>query len=422
VLAERTRAAEEKRAAAEASRDRAVKRVEDFVTHRLFEELDPQAQPERETFSTTAAVELSRRFEQHLKDYPESDEQWNGLQTAIGGHFNDFSDQLGRHGPVPRMARIDESSVCVIRSEFQGKERTVGELHRCLGEELENRQRIFEEEERKVIENHLISEAAVAVRDRIRRGDDWVRNVNEELARVPTSSGIQLRFEWRLAEPDDLQIKSVRELFRKHGNIWTVAEREEIGAFLQQRIRDSREEDESRTWRDHLEHALDYRGWHRFGILRKQTHDEDWKRLTRRTFGTGSGGEKALTLTVPQFAAAAAHYHSAHPLAPRLILLDEVFVGIDADTRARLMGLLETFDLDYVMTSEREWGAFPTVSALAIYQLATRPGFNAVAVSRWVWNGREKRRDPDGDEARSTGAQTERDGEGHGAQSEAHAS
>ena len=147
------------------------------------------------------------------------------------------------------------------------------------------------------------------------------------------------------------------------------------------------------TWREHLRRALDYRSWHHFGIQLRRDEDTGWKKLTKRTFGTGSGGEKAMTLTVPQFAAAAAHYHSAHPHAPRLILLDEAFVAIDAPTRARLMGLLETFDLDYVMTSEREWGVYPTVSALAIYQLASRPGYDAVAVTRWVWNGREKIRD-----------------------------
>ncbi len=66
------------------------------------------------------------------------------------------------------------------------------------------------------------------------------------------------------------------------------------------------------------------------------------------------------------------------------------------------MGLLETFDLDYVMTSEREWGVYPTVSALAIYQLASRPGYDAVAVTRWVWNGREKTRDERGVEESSS--------------------
>jgi hypothetical protein len=41
------------------------------------------------------------------------------------------------------------------------------------------------------------------------------------------------------------------------------------------------------------------------------------------------------------------------------------------------------------MTSEREWGTYPTVPGLAIYQLATRPGIDAIGVTRWVWNGRE---------------------------------
>ena len=119
-------------------------------------------------------------------------------------------------------------------------------------------------------------------------------------------------------------------------------------------------------------------------------------RLTRRTHGTGSGGEKALALTVPQFAAAAAYYGSADRLSPRLILLDEAFVGIDADMRSKCMGLLSEFDLDFVMTSEREWGCYPTMPGLAIYQLAARAGIDAVWASRWVWNGRERRRD-DGD-------------------------
>jgi hypothetical protein len=71
-------------------------------------------------------------------------------------------------------------------------------------------------------------------------------------------------------------------------------------------------------------------------------------------------------LTLPQFAAAAAHYRSADPRAPRLILLDEVFVGVDSDMRAKCMGLLATFDLDFVMTSEREWGCYSSLPGLAI--------------------------------------------------------
>jgi hypothetical protein len=49
------------------------------------------------------------------------------------------------------------------------------------------------------------------------------------------------------------------------------------------------------------------------------------------------------------------------------------------------MGLLESFDLDLVMTSEREWGAHATISGIAIYQLVADA--EAVAATRWVWNG-----------------------------------
>lgn len=100
-------------------------------------------------------------------------------------------------------------------------------------------------------------------------------------------------------------------------------------------------------------------------------------------------------MTLPQLAAAAAHYGSARPDAPRLILLDEAFVGVDSDMRAKCMGLLHAFDLDFVMTSEREWGCYDTVPALAIYQLVTRPGFDAIHETRWVWNGRRRDRDAD---------------------------
>jgi len=272
------------------------------------------------------------------------------------------------------------------------------ELRDLIACELANREKFFEEREREIIENHLIGEAATELQKRIRAGENWVANVNTELTQVTTSSGMHLKFGWGLADTDvvDTLIRGVRSLFLRTSATWSGTERDQIGRFLQARIQAERDADDSVSWRDHLTRALDYRGWHQFDILRKTAGDTAWKKLTKRTFGTGSGGEKAMTLTVPQFAAAAAHYQSADPHAPRLILLDEVFVGIDAPTRGLLMGLMETFDLDYMMTSEREWGAFPSVSALAIYQLASRPNFNAVAVTRWVWNGREKRRaEPD---------------------------
>ncbi|MBZ5543538.1 MAG: arginase family protein [Acidobacteriia bacterium] len=54
-------------------------------------------------------------------------------------------------------------------------------------------------------------------------------------------------------------------------------------------------------------------------------------------------------------------------------------------------GFVVSFDMDVVMTSEREWGCYPQVPGLAICQLARQDGVDAVLVTPWRWDGRERR-------------------------------
>ena len=103
-----------------------------------------------------------------------------------------------------------------------------------------------------------------------------------------------------------------------------------------------------------------------------------------------------LAASIPLFAAASSHYSSGRASAPRLIALDEAFAGVDDDSRAKCLGLLASFDLDVVMTSEREWACYPTVPGVAIAQLSRREGVDAVLVTPWLWDGRERRRTPRG--------------------------
>jgi hypothetical protein len=44
------------------------------------------------------------------------------------------------------------------------------------------------------------------------------------------------------------------------------------------------------------------------------------------------------------------------------------------------------------MTSEREWGCYPTIGGLAIHQLARREGIDVVHITRWEWDGRTRTR------------------------------
>jgi uncharacterized protein YPO0396 len=296
-----------------------------------------------------------------------------------------LNDQLLPHGYQPFSTLEDDLFVVMVP--FQGRDCTMAELRANLGEELAERQRVLNAREREVIENHLIGEVATHLHERLHAAEEWVREMNEELRERPMSTGMMLRFHWRPVDDGPAGLADARRRLLGAGGTWSPAEREALGAFLQEQIQRERARGEG-TWREQLAAALDYRVWHRFSVERHQ--DGQWKRLTRRTHGTGSGGEKAIALTVPQFAAAAAHYRTAHRWAPRLILLDEAFVGIDADMRSKCMGLLHAFDLDFVMTSEREWGCYATLPGVAIYHLSTRPGIDAVGLTRWVWNGRER--------------------------------
>jgi uncharacterized protein YPO0396 len=169
--------------------------------------------------------------------------------------------------------------------------------------------------------------------------------------------------------------------------------------MLQQRIAAERERTEAGASGDagaalseQLARALDYRRWHRFRVERWQ--DKQWRKLS----GPASSGERALGLTVPLFAAVASFYgQSTEAMAPRLILLDEAFAGIDDAARSHCMALVREFDLDFIITSEREWGCYSELPGVSICQLQRKEGIDAVYVSRWVWDGKAKRREVDPD-------------------------
>src|SRR5207249_1643824 len=117
--------------------------------------------------------------------------------------------------------------------------------------------------------------------------------------------------------------------------------------------------------------------WHEFVVFLAQDGRE--RRLTAREYATGSGGSKAVLVHLPLFAAAAAHYRSARPEAPHVILLDEAFAGIDTAQRGSCMGLLVAFDLDFLVTSHEEWGCYAELPAVATYHLARHPPERGVA-------------------------------------------
>lgn len=342
--------------------------------------------PDDGDLSAKRAVELARRVEQSLTEVAHDDPSWTRAQRSFLEKYEQLQQTLRTLDFSPTMTPEDEG-LYIVTVPFSGHTQTMPEFRDTLNDEIRERQALLAADERRIIEEHLIGEIAAHLGDLLHRGEQWVRRVTEVLAGRATSTGMTLRFLWVAAEDGPPELAAARARLLRSSAVWSQKEREEVGRFLHAQIDRARAADEPATWHEHLTRAFDYREWHRIVVERKQ--DGDWKRLTKRTHGTGSGGEKAIALTLPQFAAAAAHYDSS-PLAPRLILLDEAFVGVDGDMRSKCMGFLDHFDLDFVMTSEREWGCYATLPGLAIYQLVNRPGISAIGMTRWLWNGTQR--------------------------------
>ena len=194
-----------------------------------------------------------------------------------------------------------------------------------------------------------------------------------------------MELRWELGV-DDTGVRDAVRLLRRDVTHLGADDLDVLRTFFERVIREQRAERPEAGYRAALEAALDYRAWHQFRpYLRTPTGGAT--RLTRARFKELSGGEQAVSLHLPLFAAAAAHYDRAEPTAPRLIALDEAFAGIDEAMRGELMGLTVRFDLDVIMTGHELWGAYAEVPAVAIHDLLRRPPEEGVSVLSLRWDG-----------------------------------
>ncbi|MGK7230686.1 TIGR02680 family protein [Streptomyces hygroscopicus] len=349
-------------------------------------------------WAATPAIALARSIEAALSGTDDSDGAWERVQKRLSEEYKKLQDVLSRGGHSAT-ARMTEDGM-IVDLVYQGRRRAVPELAGALATEVQELTRILSAHEREILETHLLTEVAGTLQELIGTAERQVRAMNTELEQRPTSTGMKLRLIWRPSRKAPAGLAQARARLRQSADAWAAEDRAAVGEFLQAQIARAQAENATGSWLEVLTTALDYRAWHEFGIERHQ-HGA-WVPAT----GPASGGERVLAVSVPLFAAASAHYATAAPHAPRLVTLDEAFAGVDDDSRAKCLGLLHAFDLDVVMTSEREWACYPQVPGIAIAQLSRVDDIAAVLVTRWQWDGAERTRAPEPD--RRTAAEPDR--------------
>ncbi|MFD5436680.1 TIGR02680 family protein [Kitasatospora sp. NPDC127067] len=241
--------------------------------------------------------------------------------------------------------------------------------------------------ERSLFDRTLTGDTRRHLASRIRQAGELVERMNGHLERVRTASRVAVRLVWQIHPDLPAGTRTARELLLKDPARITEADREALHAFFRGRIKEARTRNTAATWEEQLAEVLDYTAWHQFVVKLDRANGAGWQLLTKKLHGALSGGEKAIALHLPLFAAVAAHYEAV-PESPRLILLDEVFVGVDTVNRGQVFALLAALDLDLVLTSDHEWCTYRELSGIAVHQLITGgDGDDAVTSARFTWTG-----------------------------------
>lgn len=367
------------------ARDTAADHFRELVATSLFEDSGLNV-PVDEMSTVRGVLDAARAVAATSPRADHSPERVSGARAKVAEAVHTARDVLaGRtHLELVTTGRTQRVSALLdgVRVGARG-------LHEALVEERRVRAADLTEEEHELFDRVLTGDTRRHLAERIRRATDLVTGMNERLGRVRTASRISVRLRWEVAPDAPEGTERARALLLRDPRNLDDTDRKVLHGFLRERIDDARAEDSATGWEDHLVQVLDYTSWHRFTVELDRDDGRGWQRLTRREHGGLSGGEKAIALHLPLFAAVAAHY-ATDPGAPRFILLDEVFVGVDSANRGQIFALLVDLGLDLVLTSDHEWCTYAELDGIAIHQLIPAdPGESddAVTTARWVWTG-----------------------------------
>lgn len=300
-----------------------------------------------------------------------SDDQWENLEN------------------VP--SRLD------IGTKYKGNKITFPQLLTFLEGDIQLQSNLLIDSDRHLFEDILVNILSKKVRIRIQNSRDWVNHMNTYMNAMNTSSGLRLNLQWKSKKAetsDELDTKQLVEILEKDQRVVKESDLEKLSVHFRSKIANARNmqnmDDNNLSFHQLMREIMDYRQWYEFKIM-AQKNGEGKKELTNNAFYAFSGGEKAMAMYVPLFSAVAAKFKSAREDAPLLIALDEAFAGVDEKNIDNMFALIEKFKFDYIMNSQVLWGDYPSVKALAIYELFRPENARFVTTIPYIWDGHVKR-------------------------------
>ncbi len=279
---------------------------------------------------------------------------------------------------------------------LKGRKVNLMVLAEDIKETIEETESLIEEDDRKLFEDILTNTVGRKIRERIYHSKDWVKAMNQLMENLHTSSGLSFSLKWKPKVANDEMEVDTAELVEILNSDTSILRKEEIKKVANHfRSKFAKAEEKSKEkgnlipFYNIMKDTLDYRNWFEFEFLFKQGNNTK-KQLTNNAFYKLSGGEKAMAMYIPLFAAVYARYESARLDCPRIISLDEAFAGVDDNNIRDCFRILTELDLEYVINSQVLWGEYDTIPSLAINELISDPASQVVSVIRYHWDGKKK--------------------------------
>lgn len=278
----------------------------------------------------------------------------------------------------------DDRDLIVVTVARSGEHQRVRDLAEQLATELESLKASISEQEQQLMRKWIVDGLADALAVRLAEVREQVERTNRVLARCRTHFGIRVGLQWEIeAEAADALRETVALLKRGPGMLDADAQAQ-LGDQLQALIDAERDRGEGTT-AEQIARALDYRAWHRFWV-QVTREGGPTRKLTNRLLVAGSGGERAIMLQLPLFAALAGFFDGAALPSPRALVLDEAFEGIDDAHARQMLEVLGELDLDFMMASYKLRPFVPT-HRFALINLRRFRSQRVVVGQRSVWTG-----------------------------------
>ena len=320
-----------------------------------------------------------RENAEYLVDYNLTIEDINRIDIDSISDENQFLSLYAR--------RTRKDVKCYVK----GQKVNLIRLEKEVIENITETNMLIEEDDRILFEEILTNTVGRKIRERIYHAKQWVKAMNDLMESIDTTSKLSFSLNWRpkvATDETEVDTKELVDILNSDVKILRQEEVTKVANHFRSKFAkaEQRQKEEMKSFHNVMKEVLDYRTWFEFQFNYKKGNDTK-KELTNNAFFKLSGGEKALAMYIPLFAAVVAKYDSARKDTPRIISLDEAFAGVDDSNIRDMFRILTKLDLEYIINSQVLWGEYDTIPSLAINELISDPKIKVVSVIRYLWNG-----------------------------------